>query len=176
MIQHNDVKKQTSWWWFTIVKLQFQSKKFEISIAYFAYIISFVISFIISFVISFIDLSSFWNHWKLSVYHFNTWNRVFQVNTNVIIYTSNFLSKLWKRTLIQNENEIKRRWRLRKTEKAINKTTIIIHSCLCFIISTTQFNQKINNVYASFTRRYCCHLRQLHIIYTVYNVIYMHYN
>ena len=37
-----------------IVKLQFQSKKFRISIAYLAYIISFVISFVINFVINFV--------------------------------------------------------------------------------------------------------------------------
>ena len=84
-----------------------------------------------------------------------------------------FFIKLWKRTQIQNEDEMKRRWRLRKTERAINKSMIIIHSCLCFIISTTQFNQKTSNVYASFTHDWCCHLRQLHI---TYNVIYMHYN
>ncbi len=84
-----------------------------------------------------------------------------------------FFIKLWKRTLIQNEDEMKRRWRLRETERVINKAIIIIHSCLHFIISTTQFNWKISNVYASFTHDWCCHLRQLHII---YNVIYMHYN
>jgi len=65
---------------------------------------------------------------------------------------------------------------LRKTERAINKTTIIIHFCLHFIISTTQFNQKVKNVYASFTRNHYCYLRQLHITYTIYNVIYTHYN
>ncbi len=82
----------------------------------------------------------------------------FQVNINIIIYTSNSLSKLWKRTLIQNENEMRRRWRLRETEKAINKTMIIIHSCLHFIISTTQFNQKTSNFYASFIHDWCYHL------------------
>ena len=68
---------------------------------------------------------------------------------------------------------MKRKWRLRRTEKAINKAMIIIHFCLHFIISTTQFNQKTSNVYVSFTHDWCCHLRQLHI---TYNVIYMHYN
>jgi len=71
---------------------------------------------------------------------------------------------------------MKRKWRLKETERMINKTMIIIHSCLCFIISITQFNQKTSNVYASFTHDWCCHLCQLHITYTIYNVIYMHYN
>ncbi len=84
-----------------------------------------------------------------------------------------FFIKLWKRTLIQNEDEMKRRWRLRETEKAINKAMIIIHSCLRFIISTTQSNRKTSNVYASFTHDWCCHLCWLHI---TYNVIYTHYN
>ncbi len=87
-----------------------------------------------------------------------------------------FSIKLWKRTLIQNEDEMKRRWRLKETKRTINKATIIIHSCLCFIISTTQFNWKTSNVYASFTRDWCCCLHQLHITYTIYNVIYTHYN
>jgi len=65
---------------------------------------------------------------------------------------------------------------LRETERAINKSTIIIHSCLCFIILTTSFTWKINNVYVLFTCHYCCHLHQLHIIYTIYNVIYTHYD
>jgi len=65
---------------------------------------------------------------------------------------------------------------LRETERAINKSTIIIHSCLCFIILTTSFTWKINNVYVLFTCYYCCHLHQLHIIYTIYNVIYTHYD
>ncbi len=68
---------------------------------------------------------------------------------------------------------MKRRWRLREIERVINKVMIIIHSCLCFIISITQSNQKISNVYASFTHDWCCYLHQLHII---YNVIYTHYN
>ncbi len=135
-----NIKKQTFLQWFMIVKLQSQLKKFRISIAYFAYIISFVISFIINFIINFVNLLHLWNHWKSSVCHFNTWNRIFQVNTNVIICTSNSLLKLWKRTLIQNEDEMKRRWRLKETKRMINKTIIIIHSCLHFIISTTQFN------------------------------------
>jgi len=42
--------------------------------------------------------------------------------------------------------------KLKEIERAINKTTIVIHSCLCFIVSTTSFTQKINNVYALFTR------------------------
>jgi len=100
----------------------------------------------------------------------------FQVNTNIIICTSNSLLKLWKRTLIQNDDEIRRKWRLRKTEKMLNKTMIIIHSCLCFIISTTQFNWKTSNVYVLFIHDWCYHLRQLHITYTIYNIIYMHYN
>ncbi len=65
---------------------------------------------------------------------------------------------------------------MRETERAINKSTIIIHSCLCFIILTTSFTWKINNVYVLFTCYYCCHLHQLHIIYTIYNVIYTHYD
>ncbi len=65
---------------------------------------------------------------------------------------------------------------MRETERAINKSTIIIHFCLHFIISTTSSTWKINNVYVLFTRHHCCHLHQLHITYTIYNVIYMHYN
>ena len=87
-----------------------------------------------------------------------------------------FSIKLWKRTLIQNEDEMKRRWKLRKTERMINKTMIIIHSCLYSIISTTQFNWKTSNVYVLFIHDWCYHLRQLHITYTIYNIIYMHYN
>jgi len=71
------------------------------------------------------------------------------------------------------KDEVEENEKLRKTERAINKSTIIIHSCLHFIVSTTSFTQKINNVYALFTRHYCCHLHQLHIIYTIYNVIYL---
>ena len=74
------------------------------------------------------------------------------------------------------KNEVEETEKLRETEKAINKSTIIIHFYLCFIISTTSFIQRINNVYALFTHHHCCHLHQLHITYTIYNVIYMHYN
>jgi len=147
--------------------LQSQSKKFRISIAYLAYIISFVINFV--------DLSSFEIIENRVHVILILETEFFQVNTNVIIYINNSLSKLWKRTLIQNEDEMKRRWRLKETERVINKTTIIIHSCLHFIVSTTQFNQRMNNVYALFTHYYC-HLRQLYITYTIYNVIYTHYN
>ena len=65
---------------------------------------------------------------------------------------------------------------MRETERTINKSTIIIHSCLHSIISTTSFTWKINNVYVLSTHHHCCHLHQLHITYTIYNVIYMHYN
>ncbi len=74
------------------------------------------------------------------------------------------------------KDEVEENEKLRETERAINKSTIIIHSCLHFIISTTSFTWKINNVYVLFTRHYCCYLHQLHIIYTIYNVIYTHYN
>ena len=74
------------------------------------------------------------------------------------------------------KDEVKENEKLRKTERMINKLTIIIHSCLYSIISTTSFTQKINNVYVLSTRHHCCHLHQLHITYTIYNVIYTHYN
>jgi len=65
---------------------------------------------------------------------------------------------------------------LKETERVINKSTIIIHFCLHSIVSTTSFTRKINNVYVLFTCHHCCHLHQLHITYTIYNVIYTHYN
>ncbi len=74
------------------------------------------------------------------------------------------------------KNEVEENEKLKETERAINKSTIIIHFCLCFIVSTTSFTWKINNVYVLFTHHHCCHLHQLHIIYTIYNVIYTHYN
>jgi len=74
------------------------------------------------------------------------------------------------------KNEVEENEKLRETERAINKSTIVIHSCLCFIISTTSFTQKINNVYVLSTHHHYCHLHQLHITYTIYNVIYTHYN
>ena len=74
------------------------------------------------------------------------------------------------------KDEVEENEKLRKTERAINKSTIIIHSCLCFIVSTTSFTWKINNVYVLFTHHNYSHLHQLHIIYTIYNVIYTHYN
>jgi len=45
-------------------------------------------------------------------------------------------------------------------------------------ISMTRLNaiSLINNVYALSTRHHCCHLHQLYITYTIYNVIYTHYN
>ncbi len=74
------------------------------------------------------------------------------------------------------KNEVEENKKLRKTERAINKSTIIIHSCLCFIVSTTSFTWKINNAYVLSTHHHDCHLHQLHITYTIYNVIYTHYN
>ncbi len=74
------------------------------------------------------------------------------------------------------EDEVEENEKLKEIERAINKSTIIIHSCLHFIVLITLFTQKINNVYALTTRHYCCHLHQLHITYTIYNVIYTHYN
>ncbi len=74
------------------------------------------------------------------------------------------------------KDEVEENEKLRKIERVINKSTIIIHSCLCFIISTTSFTWKINNVYVLFTHHHCYHLHQLHITYTIYNVIYTHYN
>jgi len=67
-------------------------------------------------------------------------------------------------------------WEVKKNWKSNKQTTIVIHFDLRFIISITSFTQKINNVYVLFTRHHCCHLHQLHIIYTIYNVIYTHYN
>ena len=74
------------------------------------------------------------------------------------------------------KDEVEENEKLRETERAINKSTIIIHSCLRFIVSTTSSTRKINNAYVLSTRHYCCHLHQLHITYTIYNVIYTHYN
>ncbi len=74
------------------------------------------------------------------------------------------------------KDEVKENEKLRRTERTINKSTIIIHSCLYSIILTTSFTRKINNAYVLFTRHHCCHLHQLHITYTIYNVIYTHYN
>ncbi len=74
------------------------------------------------------------------------------------------------------KNEVEENEKLRKTERMINKTTIVIHSCLHFIISITSFTQNVNNVYVLFTHHYFYHLHQLHIIYTIYTVIYTHYN
>ncbi len=74
------------------------------------------------------------------------------------------------------KDEVWENEKLRETEKAINKSTIIIHFCLRFIVSTTSFTRKINNAYVLFTRHHCCHLHQLDITYTIYNVIYTHYN
>jgi len=74
------------------------------------------------------------------------------------------------------KDEVEENEKLRETERAINKSTIIIHSCLHFIVSTTSSTWKINNVYVLFTHHHCCHLHQLHITYTIYNVIYTHYN
>ncbi len=74
------------------------------------------------------------------------------------------------------KDKVEENEKLRRTERTINKSTIIIHSCLHFIISTTSFTWKINNVYVLSTYHHCCHLHQLHITYTIYNVIYMYYN
>ncbi len=74
------------------------------------------------------------------------------------------------------KDEVKENEKLKETEKAINKSTIIIHSCLRFIVSTISFIWKINNVYVLSTCHHCCHLHQLHITNTIYNVIYTHYN
>ncbi len=74
------------------------------------------------------------------------------------------------------KDEVEENEKLKETERAINKSTIIIHFCLRFIVSTTSSTWKINNVYVLSTRHHCCHLHQLHITYTIYNVIYTHYN
>jgi len=81
--------------------------------------------------------------------------------------------KIW---LWLKKDEVEENKKLKEIERAINKLTIIIHSCLHSIISTTSFTWKINNVYVLFTRHHCCHLHQLHITHTIYNVIYTHYN
>ncbi len=69
-----------------------------------------------------------------------------------------------------------RKWEVERNWKNDKQTTIVIHSDLHSIISITSSTQKINNVYVLSTRHYCCHLHQLHITYTIYNVIYTHYN
>ncbi len=69
-----------------------------------------------------------------------------------------------------------RKWKVEKNWKNDKQTTIVIHSDLHFIISITSFTWKINNVYVLSTHHHCCHLHQLHITYTIYNVIYTHYN
>ncbi len=74
------------------------------------------------------------------------------------------------------KNEVEENEKLKETERAINKSTIIIHSCLRFIVLTTSSTWKINNAYVLSTRHHCCYLHQLHITYTIYNVIYTHYN
>jgi len=74
------------------------------------------------------------------------------------------------------KDEVEENEKLKRIERVINKSTIIIHFCLCFIISATSSTWKINNAYVLFTCHYCCHLHQVHITYTIYNVIYMHYN
>ncbi len=74
------------------------------------------------------------------------------------------------------KDEVEENEKLRETERVINKTIIVIHSCLCFIISITSFIQNVNNVYVLFTRHHYCHLHQLHITHTIYTVIYTHYN
>ncbi len=43
------------------------------------------------------------------------------------------------------KDEVEENEKLRRTERAINKLTIIIHFCLCSIISTTSSTWKINN-------------------------------
>ncbi len=69
-----------------------------------------------------------------------------------------------------------RKWEVERNWKNDKQTTIVIHSDLHSIISITSSTQKINNVYMLSTRHHCCHLHQLHITYTIYNVIYTHYN
>ncbi len=72
---HKNIKNSTSLQWFMIVKLQSQSKKFRINIAYFAYVINFVINFV--------DLSHLWSCWKSSARHFNTFFLILtQFNTH----------------------------------------------------------------------------------------------
>ena len=74
------------------------------------------------------------------------------------------------------KNKVEENEKLKETKRTINKITIVIHSCLHSIISITLFTQNVNNVYVLFTCHHCCHLHQLHITYTIYNVIYTHYN
>ena len=74
------------------------------------------------------------------------------------------------------KDEVEENEKLREIEKAINKTTIVIHSCLHFIVLIILFTQNVSNVYVLFTHHHCCHLHQLHITYTIYTVIYTHYN
>ncbi len=83
------------------------------------------------------------------------------------------MTKIW---LWLKKDEVEENKKLRRIERVINKSTIIIHSCLHSIISTTSFTWKINNIYALFIHHHYCYLHQLHITYTIYNVIYTHYN
>ncbi len=66
------------------------------------------------------------------------------------------------------KDEVEENEKLRKIERVINKTTIIIYSCLHFIILITSSTWNVNNVYTLFTRHHCCHLHQLYITYTIY--------
>jgi len=120
--------------------------------------------------------SSSYNSLWVSLHIHDSWFKSF---TFTIQIYSKFVKSNHTMIKIQSwlkKDEVEENEKLRKTERAINKSTIIIHSCLHSIISTTSFTWKINNVYVLFTRHYYCHLHQLHITYTIYNVIYMHYN
>jgi len=113
--------------------------------------------------------------WALLHVH-DSWSRSFTLMIQIyskFVKSNHTMIKIWSWL---KKDEVEENEKLRRTERAINKSTIIIHSCLCFIISTISFTWKINNVYVLSTRHHCCYLHQLHITYTIYNVIYMHYN
>jgi len=112
----------------------------------------------------------------VSLHIHDLWFRSFTLTIQIysrFVKSNHTMIKIWSWL---KEDEVEENEKLRKIERAINKSIIIIHFCLHFIISTTSSTQKINNVYVLFTRHHCCYLHQLHITYTIYNVIYTHYN
>ncbi len=112
----------------------------------------------------------------MSLHIHDSWSRSLTFMIQIyskFVKSNHTMIKIWSWL---KKDEVEENEKLRKIERMINKSTIIIHSCLHSIISTTSFIWKINNVYMLFTRHHCCHLHQLHIIHTIYNVIYTHYN
>jgi len=121
-------------------------------------------------------ISSFYDSLWASLCIHDSWFKSF---TLMIQIYSKFVKSNYTMIKIQLwliKDEVEENKKLRKTERVINKSTIVIHSCLHFIILTISFTWKINNVCTLFTHYHCCHLHQLHITYTIYTVIYTHYN